>query len=404
MSKPLRVLYAAGPGNVIGTYRHWCQGRDDPSQFAVTYSAQFYSVCCELDAQGYLIASYPQKDLLRDGQFILEHRPIPFRDASGVLYHWGQLWYGLGIIVSALRFQADLVIVVEGSTHLFLMSVLPWLGIRVVPLLQCVLWQKYTTLSLLQRILSRLSRYLFARACTATIVVSKEIAAQVQQITGGQAQPILRIFPVYRREQLSEIPAPEVKRSPFRVLFVGRIEPEKGVFDLLAVAERLVGQAQQEIQFVLCGEGSALADLRQAAKQAGLGTAFECLGHCQQQKLQQMYAWSHVVIVPTRSEFVEGFNKVVVEGVLAGRPVIASTVCTDLDFFEWAVVAVAPSDIEGYETAIVRLRDDREFYDQVRQKGLQVRDRLFDPPQSWGRALKSLLLAVRRLDNAVGES
>ena len=30
----LRVFYAAGPGDVIGTYRHWCEGRDDPHQVA----------------------------------------------------------------------------------------------------------------------------------------------------------------------------------------------------------------------------------------------------------------------------------------------------------------------------------------------------------------------------------
>ncbi|MEQ9482327.1 MAG: hypothetical protein RIG27_08560 [Coleofasciculus sp. F4-SAH-05] len=26
MPKPLRVLYAAGPGNVIGTYNYWVKG------------------------------------------------------------------------------------------------------------------------------------------------------------------------------------------------------------------------------------------------------------------------------------------------------------------------------------------------------------------------------------------
>ena len=45
---PLRILYAAGPGDVIGTYRHWKEGRDDPSQIAITYSGQFYSLCKEL--------------------------------------------------------------------------------------------------------------------------------------------------------------------------------------------------------------------------------------------------------------------------------------------------------------------------------------------------------------------
>ena len=42
--RPLRIVYAAGPGDVVGTYRHWKEGRDDPSQVAITYSGQFYDL------------------------------------------------------------------------------------------------------------------------------------------------------------------------------------------------------------------------------------------------------------------------------------------------------------------------------------------------------------------------
>lgn len=39
MPRPLRILYVAGPGNVIGTYNHWVKGEDDPAQVSVTYSS-----------------------------------------------------------------------------------------------------------------------------------------------------------------------------------------------------------------------------------------------------------------------------------------------------------------------------------------------------------------------------
>lgn len=97
MSKTLRILYTAGPGDVIGTYSHWVEKRDDPSQVAMTYSGQFYEVCRALDAQAYVIGSCGKKNFLRDGRFTIEHRPIPLRCSSKLLNHLGQLWYGLGL-------------------------------------------------------------------------------------------------------------------------------------------------------------------------------------------------------------------------------------------------------------------------------------------------------------------
>jgi len=144
MSKTLRILYAAGPGDVIGTYNYWVEGQDDPSQVGITYSSQFYEVCCALDAQAYVLASFRERKFLRDGRFIIEHRPIPLQTASGLLYHIGQLWYGLWLIVSAVRFRTNVAVVADGTTHWFILSLLPWLGVKVIPSLHCVLWRKYT--------------------------------------------------------------------------------------------------------------------------------------------------------------------------------------------------------------------------------------------------------------------
>jgi glycosyltransferase involved in cell wall biosynthesis len=393
MSKPLRLLYAPGPGDVISTYHHWVKGEDDPSQVSITYSSQFYEVCRTLDAQAYVIAPTQDKKFFRDGQFTLEGRPIPLRGASGIFYHLGRLGYELGLIASALRFRANVVIVGDARTHWFVLSLLPLLGIQVIPSLHCVLWCKYAPLKGIEEWMLNVSRSLFAHHCTAILAISDEIVEQVEQLTQGNHQPILRFFPYYRRPQFAGIDEPDEKHSPFRVLFVGRIEMAKGVFDLLEVAKRFAAEGRQDIQFNLCGKGSALESLRLAAQQAGVESSFICHGHCDKQKMREMFGRSHVVIVPTKTSFREGFNKVVVEGILSGRPVVTSDVCPALSDVQAGVVAVLPDDINGYGDALLKLCDDREFYEQKRGNCLALQEQFYDPSRGWGATLKSILIS-----------
>ena len=77
MATRLRLFYAAGPGNIIGTYRHWKNGQDDPSQVVLTYSGQFYDVCRELDARAYVIATCPIPGHIVDGNFRIRQLTQP---------------------------------------------------------------------------------------------------------------------------------------------------------------------------------------------------------------------------------------------------------------------------------------------------------------------------------------
>ena len=394
MDKQLRILYAAGPGNVIGTYNHWVKGEDDPSQVAITYSSQFFEVCHQLDAQAYVISSNENEQLLHEGRFTIEHRPIPLSKASGILYHLGQLWYGLKLIATAIRFQANVALVANGTTHWFVLSLLPLLGVQTIPSLHCVLWHKYIPPSKTQKLLLSLGRNLFQRKSAAILVVSDEIAAQVAELSKGHHPPILRSFACYRRSQFAGIEEANIHSSPFRVLFVGRIESNKGVFDLLEIAKRFVSEGREDIKFDICGNGSALESLRLAAKLAQVDSIFICHGHCNKPKIRQMYSQAQVVIVPTRKDFIEGFNKVAVEGILSGRPVVVSKVCTDLSYLLEAVVEVTPDDTKAYGDALLKLRDDREFYEQKRRGCLALQEEFYDTSRSWGAKLKSILTAI----------
>lgn len=393
MPRTLRILYAAGPGDVIGTYHHWVKRQDDPSQVSITYSGQFYEVCRTLDAQAYVISYSQEKKLIRDDRFTIEHRPKPFPSASGVLYHLRELWYGLHLIVSAIRFRADVAVVADGTTYWFILSLLPLFGIAVIPSIHCVLWRQYAPQTTTERWRLKLARKFFAQHCAAILGVSDDITKQVAELTNGQHQPVSRFSPVYRREQFKGISKPSEILMPFRVLFVGRIEPEKGVFDLLEIAKRFAAEGRQDITFDLCGEGLALESLRLAATEAGVDSFFVCHGHCNKPRMREMFDRSHVVIVPTRTSFAEGFNKVVVEGILAGRPVVTSTVCPSISSVSSGVVVVPPDDVRAYGDALLKLYSDRKFYQQKRQACLSLQEQFYDLSRSWGAKLKAVLVA-----------
>jgi glycosyltransferase involved in cell wall biosynthesis len=392
----LRVLYVSGSGNIIGTYHFWKQGEDDPSQVAVTYSGQFFQVCRELNACAYAISPWGEEQYWGDGQFAIAHRPIPFFKASGILYHLGLLWWELRLIISALTFRANVAVVADTGMHWFMLTILSWMGIKVVPSLHCLLWKKYGSHTKTQKLLLQLNRSFFAQYAFAILVGSKDIEEQVEQLTQNQHPPNVPFLPIYRQTEFVGINEPEETRSPFRVLFAGRIEPEKGVFDLLKIAQRLADEGKGNITFDICGDGSALESLKLASKQMGIENLFVCHGHCSKPQMRGMFNQSHAVIVSTKTDFAEGFNQVVAESILSGRPVVTSSVCPALSYVRDGVVEVPPDDIEAYGDALLKLSGDRQFYEEKRRNCLLLQEQFYDMSQSWGVKLQSILEAVQK--------
>ncbi|MDB5303001.1 MAG: glycosyltransferase [Phycisphaerales bacterium] len=394
--KTLRILYAAGPGDVIGTYRHWKAGRDDPSQVAVTYSGQFYSMCREIGATGYVISYCPRKEYLEDGAFVIEHRRVRFGKGPGALYHAGQIWYGMRLTVSAIRFRAD-VAVVSGGAHWFSLGLLPWLGVKVVPTLHCVLWRKGTAPGgIVGRMVKGLMGRFFRRSAAGVRSLSQDITDQVATLLRGVEKPVVAFLPTYRSESFAGVGRAH-DAPPFRVFFAGRIELNKGVFDLLAIAIRFAAERRNDIEFDLCGIGSALGELRRQVLKAGVGERFRCHGHAEKAQMRAMYSAAHCVIAPTTTDFIEGFNKTVAEGVLAGKPVITSSVCPALEYVREAVVEVAPNDVKAYGDAILRLRDDAEFYRAKCEGCATSQAQFYDIEKGWAAAVKRMLQIIGEL-------
>ncbi len=395
MSKQLRIVYTIGPEDVIESYKCWKNGKDTSSQVSMTFSSHFYDVCTALDAFGYVIAEATSKEVIRDERFIVERRPLPFNKATGVFYHLRQILRGLQLFVSATKFGANVVIADSGTTHWFALLPLTWIGIKVIPSLQCTLWPKYSKQTLGEKINLKLSQSLFKTACHSIHAVSHDISEQISQLTGGTHRPIHEFLPMYRRHDFANITAPSDVRTPLRILFAGRVEYDKGAFDLLEIAKILLASGLKDIVFDICGDGTALQPLQKSVQVEDVEEFFVFHGYCIKQQMREMFVKSHAVIVPTRTDFIEGFNRVVAESILSGRPVITSAVCPALSYVRSAVVEVPPNDIPAYAAAIHQIYTDHNIYEQKRLACLKLQEQFYDINNSWAAALNKSLSTIK---------
>lgn len=383
-TKPLKIVYSAAPVDATSVYMHWALGQDDPSHFAITYAQHFYELAKKFSAKSWLISSRDKASFIQDDNFRVEFRPLSHLSKSSIAYFVGKFWSSLRLIFSAIFFRANILIVTEDRVFWFLLSILPLLGIQVIPTIHCTLWPKYKQPTAVQRVIQKLDSWFFKYGCAEICVVSEDIKHQIVKITNGQNRPIRTFIPIYRKDFLSDVKIQEYRAGsePFQVLFAGRIVRSKGVYLLLEVAKKFVSVHPNCI-FNVCGTGDELENIKAAARQAGIEKHFVVHGYCQRDKLRKMYEMSHVIVVPTTIDFIEGFNKVVAEGVIMRRPIVTSAVCPALSVVREAAVEVVPDDVDGYFDAILRLATDKDFYRQKQQNALALRDQFFSYAKSW---------------------
>lgn len=384
--RPRRVFYAAGPGDVVGTFRHWKEGQDDPGQMAMTWSGQFFDVCREQGFDAEVMSWHKRPDRERDGRFVVSNCPKPaWTSRGGWRYHLGQQWFVLRLLVRVLRSRADIVLL-GGGNQLWPFALLRLLGVKVVVDFTCVLWPQFRPRRGVTDLLLRLDRAFLRRHALALLSASCDITRQLSEVAGGRPRPVIEYLPTYRRDRFVRLPVPA--GSPFRIVFAGRIEVTKGVLTLLELARRF-RDGGRAIAIDVCGDGGALEEMRRRVEEERLSSHIALHGYCLAEKLGPMYARSHAVIVPTTSAFIEGFNMVVVEAVLSGRPVVTSPVCPSVHYLGEAVVVVPVDDVSAYQRAIERLADDPAHYERVLEAGKAVGEKFFDPELGFASALRA---------------
>jgi glycogen synthase len=168
---------------------------------------------------------------------------------------------------------------------------------------------------------------------------------------------------------------PFAKRSvhsgPARLLYVGRLEYEKGIHDLIAALPR-IRRTHPGTTLTIAGEGTQLHWLIDEARRHHVLKATRFLGHLDHAELLDALHDADAVVLPSHYE---PFGIVALEATAAGAPLVTSNVggLGEAVIDGQTGMSFAPRDIAGLASAVRRVLDDP---DAAQRRAVAARDRL----------------------------
>jgi glycosyltransferase involved in cell wall biosynthesis len=240
-----------------------------------------------------------------------------------------------------------------------------------------VLWGPHGTLPLALRIPSVATLHDFSsltmpfrhRAKTvlsfnAFIGRSLQMATRIAAVSRAVVEEAVRWFGV-ARERIEIVPngvddffSPAIdEHESDYVLYVGTIEPRKGLDDLLAVWDSL---PQPRPRLVLCGDAGWGG--------VALPNGAEVTGYVDRAKLRELYRGAQAFVYPSRYE---GFGIPPLEAMACGAPVIATRTGAIPEYANGAALLIDPGDRNALRAALIRLLGDQTLRDELRSRGAE---------------------------------
>ncbi|MDB4842919.1 glycosyltransferase [Gammaproteobacteria bacterium] len=119
-----------------------------------------------------------------------------------------------------------------------------------------------------------------------------------------------------------QLPAKAIISEPIQVLYLGWIEKNKGIYDLIsAVKNNAV--LQSNFHFIICGEGSEFYNVTKLLREQSLSHCFELKGWVSSEKKFAELQNADILVLPSHRE---GLPNAVLEAMASGCCVVASSV------------------------------------------------------------------------------
>ena len=173
-------------------------------------------------------------------------------------------------------------------------------------------------------------------------------------------------------------------------LFVGRLVPEKGVFDLLSAYAKLDDAARQVVGLVLVGDGVSRQQLEERAAAITPGIVRFC-GFAQRERLAAYYALAQALVLPT---YTDTWGLVVNEAMACGLPAIVSQAAgcaADLVREGWNGLLIPPKDVPALAGAMAKLVHQPEL--AMTMSGNARQQILHYSPSEWARGIARAVAA-----------
>jgi glycogen(starch) synthase len=196
-------------------------------------------------------------------------------------------------------------------------------------------------------------------------------AAMVLPVSRSTANALLEMrIPASRIEIVSNgvdaVDLTGIEHEDGRVLFVSRMEREKGALDAISLLQALT-EANQQVQGVMVGGGSLAPDVQRAADSSD--GRIDYLGALDREALNREYARAAVVVMPSRFE---GLGMVALEAQAAGTPVVGYDVDGLRDAVGVGGVLAPAGDLAALRAAIEALLQAPARREELGARGREV--------------------------------
>jgi glycogen(starch) synthase len=161
------------------------------------------------------------------------------------------------------------------------------------------------------------------------------------------------------------------RRGPGRLLYVGRLEYEKGIHDLIAALPR-IRRTHPGTTLTIAGDGTQLDWLVEQARHHRVMKATAFAGHSDHSQLLGALHDADAVVLPSHYE---PFGIVALEAAAAGAPLVTSNVGGLGEAVINGVTGISftPRDIAGLAAAVRQVLDDPQA---ARSRAVAARERL----------------------------
>ncbi|WP_456421308.1 glycosyltransferase family 4 protein [Thermococcus sp.] len=175
------------------------------------------------------------------------------------------------------------------------------------------------------------------------------------------------------------------------VLYVGRLEPRKGVSTLINAMKHVDGT------LLIAGQGSMLPLLRERAKLLGIGNRVRFLGMVEYSKLPLLYRASDVFVLPSLSE---AFGIVLLEAMASGTPVIGTSVGGIPEIIDGCGLLVSPGNAKELARAINFVLSNQNIERRLSHLGKKRVEQVYD----WNVVVKRVVALYREVLDEVSSN
>jgi len=193
----------------------------------------------------------------------------------------------------------------------------------------------------------RLEKQLLRRS-SEVAVVSNEVRESLREYEITDFQNVSVVFNGVDCEKFSQS---KLERVPGRLLYTGRLDARKGIFDLIEAIRYI---EQNDLELLIVGKGPLLQPIIKRIESWDLKNKIRILGHLSINALIDLYQNTELFILPSRYE---GLPTVLLEAMSCGTPCIATSVGGVPDLIENDVdgVLVPPGNPAALGSAIENL-------------------------------------------------